>query len=263
MSSTLARAFDVLDLFTLESPMLTSDEVCARLGYSRSMAYRYLKELRDAGLLASMSGGMYALGPRIIELERLVALTDPLYLAGREVLKGLSRENDSAYLLQNLYGDKVLCIYKEGPDTLEFQGRSMVIRRARGLPLPLFKGSGSLALLAFLPAYRIKQAYLHNAREIAAAGLGEDWIGFRRALGAIRKAGYAISHGQLGSGLGGVAVPILLPDRTLVGSLVWTCPDEALTLEMEARHAQELHDVAGEIAAKYLEQTERARRSPA
>ena len=41
MSSSLARAFDVLDLFTLETPRLTSEEVSARLGYSRSMAYRY------------------------------------------------------------------------------------------------------------------------------------------------------------------------------------------------------------------------------
>ena len=85
MSSSLARAFDVLDLFTLETPRLTSEEVSARLGYSRSMAYRYLKELCDAGLLVPQSGGQYGLGPRIIELERLVALTD---LAGRAVLKG-------------------------------------------------------------------------------------------------------------------------------------------------------------------------------
>ena len=48
MSSSLARAFDVLDLFTLETPRLTSEEVSARLGYSRSMAYRYLKEVTPA-----------------------------------------------------------------------------------------------------------------------------------------------------------------------------------------------------------------------
>ena len=59
MSSSLARAFDVLDLFTLETPRLTSEEVSARLGYSRSMAYRYLKELCDAGLLVPQSGGQY------------------------------------------------------------------------------------------------------------------------------------------------------------------------------------------------------------
>ena len=134
------------------------------------------------------------------------------------MLKGRSRE-DSAYLLQNLYEDKVLCIYKEGPDVLEHAGRRTVILRARGQPFPLFQGSGSLALLAFLPHHRIRQTYLRSAQAIAAAGLGEDWAAFRRALAAIRKAGYAISHEQIAPGLGGVAVPILLPDDgALVGS---------------------------------------------
>jgi DNA-binding IclR family transcriptional regulator len=254
MSSSLARAFELLDLFALDSPMLTSDEIIARSGYSRSMAYRYLKALCDAGLLVSMSGGMYGLGPRIVELERLVALTDPLYLAGRKVLKALHRE-DSAYLLQNLYDDKVLCIYKEGPDVLVHKGRRMGILRARGMPFPLFQGSGSLALLAWLPHHRIRKAYLHNAREIARAGLGEDWDSFRRGLAAIRKAGYATSHEQIAPGLGGVGVPILLPgERTLVGSLAWSFPAEVMTAQMEARWAVELGEVAGRIAQEYARQ---------
>ena len=90
MSSSLARAFDVLDLFTLETPRLTSEEVSARLLFA--LDGLSLLEGCDAGLLVPQSGGQYGLGPRIIELERLVALTDPLYLAGRAVLKGRSRE---------------------------------------------------------------------------------------------------------------------------------------------------------------------------
>lgn len=254
MSSSLARAFDVLDLFTLESPRLSSDDVSARLGYSRSMAYRYLKELCDAGLLTSMAGGMYGLGPRIIELERLLALSDPLYLAGRAVLKEKRRE-DSAYLLQNLYDDKVLCIYKEGPDTLEHEGRRIVILRGRGQPFPLFQGSGSLALLAYLPHHRIRQVYLRSAHEIAAAGLGQDWAEFRRALAGIRKTGYATSHEQIAPGLGGVAVPILLPgDSTLVGSVAWTFPIELMHPDAEAQWARALSDVADEIAREYMKQ---------
>ena len=248
MSSSLARAFDVLDLFTLETPRLTSEEVSARLGYSRSMAYRYLKELCDAGLLVPQSGGQYGLGPRIIELERLVALTDPLYLAGRAVLKGRSRE-DSAYLLQNLYEDKVLCIYKEGPDVLEHAGRRTVILRARQ-PFPLFQGSGSLA-----PGIT---SAICAAQAIAAAGLGEDWAAFRRALAAIRKAGYAISHEQIAPGLGGVAVPILLPDDgALVGSLAWSFPIERMAPDAEIRWARELARVAAEIAREYVAQAGR------
>ena len=100
------------------------------------------------------------------------------------MLKG--RREDSAYLLQNLYEDKVLCIYKEGPDVLEHAGRRTVILRARPA-VSVVPGLGSLALLAFLPHHRIRQTYLRSAQAIAAAGLGEDWAAFRRALAAIRR----------------------------------------------------------------------------
>ena len=143
----------------------------------------------------------------------------------------------------------MLCIYKEGPDVLEHAGRRTVILRARGQPFPLFQGSGSLALLAFLPHHRIRQTYLRSAQAIAAAGLGEDWAAFRRALAAIRKAGYAISHEQIAPGLGGVAVPILLPDDgALVGSLAWSFPIERMAPDAEIRWARELARVAAEIA---------------
>ena len=92
------------------------------------------------------------------------------------MLKGRSRE-DSAYLLQNLYEDKVLCIYKEGPDVLEHAGRRTVILRARGQPFPLFQGSGSLALLAFLPHHRIRQTL---SAQRAGHRRGRAWRGLGR-----------------------------------------------------------------------------------
>src|SRR5690606_8008464 len=91
-STSLDKAFEILDLFSLARPILRIEEISALLGYTRSTAYRYLKALCDAGLLAPSSGGTYALGPRIIELEHLLQLTDPLYLAGRKVLRTLHAE---------------------------------------------------------------------------------------------------------------------------------------------------------------------------
>ena len=78
---------------------------------------------------------------------------------------------------------------------------------------------------------------------------------FRRALAAIRKAGYAISHEQIAPGLGGVAVPILLPDDgALVGSLAWSFPIERMAPDAEIRWARELARVAAEIAREYVAQ---------
>ena len=256
-SSSLTRAFDVLGMFSLTSPLIAVEDITVRLGYTRSTAYRYLKELCDAGLVAPVSSGNYSLGPRIVELERLVALTDPLYRAGQMVLPR-HRRDSSALLLNALYGDRVLCTYKEGPDVLEHAGQRITIRRARGLPFPLFQGAGSLALLPYLSPHRIRQTYLHHSDRIAAAGLGTTWELFRRSMADVRRNGYATSQNTITPQVCGVAVPILLPaDHRLVGSLARAFPSAAEPVERHAVIAAELRSISEQIALEYLKAAQR------
>ncbi|QHI98347.1 helix-turn-helix domain-containing protein [Xylophilus rhododendri] len=249
--STVVRAFAVLDLFSLATPVVGVDDVVARLGYTRSTAYRYMRELVEAGLVTPWAGGSYSLGARIIELERLTALTDPLYRAGREVMDAQPHGN-SALLLHKLYSDKVLCIYKAGPDVLEHAGSRITIRRARGIPFPLYQGAASLVMLPYLSPHRIRQTYLRDAAAIRAAGLGDDWEGWRRTLIAVRKAGHAVSNGQITPSVSGVAVAIVAPDgKRLLGSLARCYPTQAPPPEGEEACARDLARMARDIAARY------------
>ncbi|CAM3728423.1 IclR family transcriptional regulator [Bordetella tumulicola] len=244
--SSLGRAFAILDLFTLEHPVLTVEIVTEHLKYTRSMAYRYLRELACAGLVTPTAPGVFSLGPRIIELERLMALTDPLYRAGLEVLH--EAPSNSALLLHNLYEDKVLCILNAGPDTLDCSGQRITIRRARGIPFPLFQGAASLALLPWLSAHQIRETYLQNTKAIANARLGDNWEEFRRSMMAVRRTGYATSHGTITPLVSGVAVPILAPSGRLLGSLARAMPTELLQKIGEAQVADDLYPLAQRIA---------------
>jgi len=246
-ATSLRRTFDILELFTLSHPVITADYVTNQLRYTRSTAYRYLRELADAGLISQAAPGIYSLGPRIIELERLMALTDPLYRAGLAVLPQAEHDN-SALLLHNLYEDKVLCILKAGPDVLNCDGLRITILRARGLPFPLFQGAASLALLPWLSAHRIRQTYLQNPKAIAKANLGDSWEAFRRAMAAVRRVGYATSHGTITPRVSGVAVPILAPNGRLLGSLARAMPTRVLDERAERMHAEELQGLANRIA---------------
>ncbi|KAF1043445.1 IclR family transcriptional regulator [Xylophilus sp.] len=242
--STVVRAFAVLDLFSLSTPVVGVEDVVRRLGYNRSTAYRYMRELVEAGLVTPWAGGNYSLGARIIELERLTALTDPLYRAGRETMDAQPHGN-SALLLHKLYNDKVLCIYKAGPDVLEHAGARITIRRARGIPFPLYQGAASLVMLAYLPPHQMRQTYLRDAAAIRSAGLGGDWEGWRRTLVAVRKAGFAVSAGQITPSVSGVAVPILASDgRRLLGSLARCYPSATLPASDEEACARELAAIA-------------------
>jgi len=251
-ASSVAKAMDVLMLFSPDIPSLRMEEISAALGYKRSTAYRYVRELCAAGLLTPRPDARYALGPMIVRLERLLRLTDPLYRAGATVLPPL-RSNDCVYQLQELSGDdEVLCIYKEGPDELRFEGKSYALNRERGLPFPLFRGAGSLAILAHLSRDRIQRTYLSNAGKIAKAGLGKTWDEFRQGMSAIRRRGYALSRRADVKHMIGIAVPVLLEaDGRVVGSLDYVIMRDELDAAAEHALVTTLADVATTVARKY------------
>lgn len=260
-ASSLARAFQVLNLFTMSSPMLRIEDIASRLGYTRSTAYRYLKELSDAGLVTpSITGGLYSLGSRIVELERQLELTDPLYRAGKSVLEPLVQQ-DSSLLLQSLnHRNQVLCIFKVGPDILEHEGDRVALTRSRGVPFPLFRGAGSLVILASLSPHRIKQTYLSDSARIADAGLGHDWHEFQHRLSAIRRKGYAVSRTERKKPLVlGIAVPILLTPpyaKRVIGSIAQVLAHDLSSAE-EMACVERLRHAAACIAQEYVELTTR------
>ncbi len=219
--SALTRMLQILDLFTIDQPTLTVDDVMQRLDLVQSTAYRYLKELCDSGLLASQGKGVYSLGRRIVELERLLQLSDPLLRAGQVAMEGLDAEHaNRSFLLCAFYKDATLCIHKVGPDEIRFRGQRMKIMRGRGTVLSLFWGAGSQALLAYLPPHQLTSLYLAHAGAIAEAGLGESWKEFRSRLSQIRKQGYAETIGRMNPGMHSLAVPVHRPDGKVAGSLL-------------------------------------------
>ena len=219
---TMDRLFDVLDLFSIETPTLRVDDVSSRLGHPRTTSYRCIKALTEGGLIAPVGDGTYALGPRVLELERLMQLTDPLLHASQEVVGQLAHHaaGNNAFLVCSLYRDRVLCIHHAGAESFTSENTIIPIRRARGLPFPLFRGAASLAILASLPPYRIRSLYLQFESEVREAGLASSWTEFRQQMKAVRKAGFAVTSGQINPHLTAVAAPITLQGaRQVVGSL--------------------------------------------
>src|SRR5437763_258119 len=80
------RVLAVLDLFSESRPLWTPDELMRELGYTRPTLYRYLKSLKDTGLLMSTRGGRLTLGPRVVEMDYLSRRADPLVAAAAPVL---------------------------------------------------------------------------------------------------------------------------------------------------------------------------------
>jgi DNA-binding IclR family transcriptional regulator len=248
-TSALTRLLQIMDLFTLEHTTIHVDEVVQSFGIVQSTGYRYLKELCDAGLLAQQGKGVYSLGRRIVELDRFLLLSDPLLLAGKPVMNELVDYcKNRAFLLCTYYKDGALCIYKIGPDHINFRGSPMLIQRGRGTLLPLFRGAGSLVILAHLPPHQVKSLYLVNAKEIEKVGLGESWKVFRAKLADIRKAGYAETIGKMNPGMHSVAVPISKDGSKVAGSLLMLGAASKLEISNALKLVSFLQQKASSIA---------------
>jgi DNA-binding IclR family transcriptional regulator len=239
--SSLERMLGILDAFSEAAPVWTVDALGETFGLSRSTAYRYVKDLCKAGLLAPVGGGGYSLGPRIIELDRQIRNVDPLLTAARDTLRDLlPRVGEGILFICGPRGDAVLSVFlMENPNTLD-------ISYSRGRPMPLFRGSASVVILAYLPEGRLRRLYREHAAAIAKAGLGNDWIAFRNALRAIRALPYLTGRAQLDPGVFAISAPVFDADGNILASLTLAMPEHRADKE----DVDSLADLVREGAAR-------------
>jgi DNA-binding IclR family transcriptional regulator len=199
---SIGRALDILDLFTVETPSWTAEQICEERRLSIPTGYRYIRELVAAGLLARGSGGRYSLGPRIIALDYTIRQSDPLLRIAVPVMKDLVRRTGCACVISTLLGDQILDTHREsGAEPLE-------LAYGRGRSRPMFHGAAPKVILADQPTAWLRRLYDAHAADIAAAGMGDDWSAFRRGLAEIRRRGFYVSRGELEMNLSAVAAPI-------------------------------------------------------
>jgi DNA-binding IclR family transcriptional regulator len=222
--SSLGRMLATLDLFTVKEPTRTIDDLIAKTGFKRATLYRYVRELGKAGLLVKITGTLYALGPRFIEIDRQIRLSDPLLKAGQPLVSGLLAAAGETVILCSLLRDSVVCIHQQraadAPPELDLD---------RGHTMPLFLSASAKVILAFLPTPRLRRLYENRKADIGGAGLGRNWEGFKTNLRAIRRGGYAESHGEMVPGMAGIAVPVLNAERDVLGSLAFVIPEHHLS----------------------------------
>lgn len=213
MKSSQAKMLEILNLFSDVKVDIRPEDVEVKLLCSRATAYRYLKSLSYAGMLVSTGGGAYVLGPKIIELERLIRRNDPLLTTARPYLEKLSLQLNVGVMLCSYYGDRVLladAVWVETEDQPDYE---------RGRPMSMFSGAMAKVILANVTPYQLRKLMLNHAVHIQASGLGSDWKAFSTNMQKIRREGTCVTHSEVVKGLVGVAAPIFDPDDRVVGSI--------------------------------------------
>ena len=222
---TTDKALAVLRLFSLVEPQWTVEAMAGRLEVPTSTAYRYCRSLAEMGLIVAISAGRYAIGPAVIELDRLARRTDPLLLAAQIPIDELSRiaPENHFVLLSRLYRRQVMCV-----DQRQRGQHLMDLSYERGRPMPLYRGSVSKVILAHLPARTLNRCFADDCEQIADSGLGADLKTFRRLLKEIRRAGFAVTRAEVDRGVMGISAPVFFPDGNVMASVSLVLPDSSV-----------------------------------
>lgn len=242
------RLLAVLSVFSEDRLEWTPEELAETLGYSRPTLYRYLKALREAGLLTSQPGAGFTLGPRVVELDHLMRRSDALIRAGQPQLQALTARHPCSALLVRWYRSKLLCVASDcsTPNPLTSY--------PRGRPMPMARGAISRAILAHLPRAQARPIIDANRAELAAIGLGDSPADIAAALRRIRRQGVATAHGEVTPGVVGIAAPVFDAARAPVAALCLTIaegevgparPLATLAREIRAAATQLSADLAG------------------
>jgi DNA-binding IclR family transcriptional regulator len=254
--SSFERMLGLLDLFTPSASVRPVTDLVNYLGTSRSTSYRYIKALHAAGLIEAVANGRYVLGPRIVEFDRQIRMSDPLYKGGAQVLRPLVDLTGHSALLCALYSDSVMCIREE------LAAGSPPNLFSRGQRRPLFAGAASKIILPFLPPHRLRSIFQQHQRTIALAGMGTDWQTFREGLGAIRRDGYIVSHGEFNPGVFGISAPVFNAEGLVVGSIGIAGAEDRMDRKKLATHCEAVVGAAQRLTEILTDEVAEAVRPP-
>lgn len=246
--TSFRKALGILDMFREDSISVHVEDVVRTTDISRATAYRYLASLCDAGLLSPTSRGTYMLGPRIIELDRIMRIHDPLLSAGRHVMTEASARLHMNMLLASYYRDRIMCVDIVWPDA------SIVKSYERGRPMSLFHGAMAKVILAHLSPYQLRNVALHYAEDIRAAGLGENWPAFRSKMALLARDGTCTTRGELMPGALGISAPVFDPDHKILGSVTFAMSEERLAASDASQLRAQIVEVSRRITALIVEQ---------
>lgn len=217
----LGRYVRILQLFDEQRSQWTIVDLAEALDVPASTVYRTVQDMVAANFLESANEAQYRMGASFIELDRVIRMTDPLYNIGTPLLRDIRQQArvPCVAVIARLYNDTVMCVAQDGDE----QANGIRTSYERGRPRPLTRGATSKVILAQLAAKRLKRLLGNENEEV------------RSELAEIKKRECWITRGEVDPGLVGIAAPILVPDRALIGSFSLILREEDVDPDQEKR----------------------------
>lgn len=197
--SSFTRGLDVL-IAVARNGQATVPELALELGVPLSTVYRYVRSLRDYGLIEE-SGGLYVPGWRLMDIAGHHLTHTRLAEVGGEHLRTLTYQTSETAVLAVRAGSHAICLRQSispHPDHYAFRINEL---------LPLHAGAGSRLLLAFAPRPIIDITLSHLTPYSTHTPSAERLV---ELLANTRRDGFTISHGEFQAGAVAISVPVFV-----------------------------------------------------
>lgn len=225
------------------------ETICVAIGCSTPTAYRYLRDLVDAGLLARLGNGSYTLGPRVMTLDYQLRTVDPFVAMGHSPMRELAEQTGCDCVMTRMYDEEIVDTHRES------SGGGLDLAYGRGRPRPLFLGAAPKVMLATLPRARLKRIFEKHADEIREAAMGDTIEDFRQRLQKIDKAGFYVSRGELESHMAAIAVPLFSSGPPATAALALVTPLQRFEFMDHGKLLKQLQATAQRIATAVADHT--------
>ncbi len=235
-AQTVQRALDILSVFDVEQPSLSTAEISQAVSLTLPTTHRLLKALQSKEMVVwDRHSRRYSLGPQIIRLAGIILQRDDLISLVEPWLQKLRAASGETASLHWRIGEKRMCVR-------EFVS-PQPIRMVSGVGklYPLVRGAAGKAILAWLSPETVDGIFR-----------AEGLVGRKRAalledLDAVRRRGYATSTGETTHGASAIAAPIMAGGDDAVASLNVTGPELRFTPRKAAAVQGLLLEACGEV----------------
>jgi IclR family transcriptional regulator, KDG regulon repressor len=201
----LERTFVVLSLFTSERRDWTVTEIGRATGLPVPTVYRIVCALHRHGFLSRHEiSKRYRLGPAIMRLGRMAAMTVDLKSMSHPVLRRISMRTKKTSLLTVISESGLSAVCLDRVESRE----PLRLSVQPGREMPLHAGASQKILLANLPASDVQRILDEPLKPLCSHTI-TDPDGMQVELSSIRRRGWAASCEETNRGVWGLAVGLI------------------------------------------------------
>lgn len=220
----LEKGLLILEAFDHDNQRMSSAQVAARTGLTRTAARRYLLTLEHLGYLHS-EGKTFALTPRVLKVGWSYFDSAPLPRILQPFLQQITGSTGEAVYASVLDGWDLVFIARNGA------ARVMTTGFVLGARVPAQLASPGIVMLGSLPEDQVRAWLATCPMTPFTPHTITDPARLYEEIDRARQQGYAIVEQQLQTGVRGIAVPLKNRHAKVIGALSLSIPMASETRE--------------------------------